>query len=278
MMHPLHRVVGRSIARAKTWARRGFDQQTGLLILCWHRFGRLGDGLSISPEQFVAQLDLLQSRRANILPLSLAVERLTSGNLPQRSVSLTFDDGYASVGEWAWPVLRERHLPATLFVVPGFFGEQMSFPWDQPSAETRLMRADDVRRVAGEGMDVQSHSLRHRWLPHGADTALLDDLITSKDLIASCIGRPVDGLAYPAGGWDGRVRRITRDAGYRYAVSVDRGVNPSRTQATHNLRRYVAPDTAAELDTVLDGGFGYLRTIERLMHRRSAAGLASLEW
>lgn len=52
--------------------------------------------------------------------------RTTNTPLPQNSVVITFDDGYASNFELAYPILRKYHLPATVFVTTGFLdGEDM---------------------------------------------------------------------------------------------------------------------------------------------------------
>jgi peptidoglycan/xylan/chitin deacetylase (PgdA/CDA1 family) len=69
--------------------------------------------------EFAAHLDLLRSV-FNVLPLAHAYERMRSKSLPARAVSITFDDGYANNFEVAAPLLRDRDLPATVFVAPGF--------------------------------------------------------------------------------------------------------------------------------------------------------------
>jgi len=55
----------------------------------------------------------------NALPLSEAVERLGSGSLPERSLCITFDDGYADNATVAAPILRQLGLTATFFVASG---------------------------------------------------------------------------------------------------------------------------------------------------------------
>jgi peptidoglycan/xylan/chitin deacetylase (PgdA/CDA1 family) len=91
----------------------------GLLILMYHSVGKpnlLGRALRVSAENFSAQLDYL-SRRFQVVSLESAVERLRRGEaLPENAVALTFDDGFQDTYEIAFPILRERRLPATVFV------------------------------------------------------------------------------------------------------------------------------------------------------------------
>lgn len=71
-----------------------------------------GLGMSISPRTFRKHLDYYQ-RHYNIVPM----RDVEHGKLPPRAAALTFDDGYASVGEHAAPALRERGMPATVYLI-----------------------------------------------------------------------------------------------------------------------------------------------------------------
>ncbi len=93
-----------------------------LTILLYHWV--LPEPDPISPTSFHAgmfgrQLDIIK-RFYRVLPLSEALERLERGNLRGRSVSITFDDGYANNCTVALPMLAERGLHATFFVTTGF--------------------------------------------------------------------------------------------------------------------------------------------------------------
>lgn len=89
----------------------------------------------------ISMADLVEAR-TNHLPL------------PENSVVLTFDDGYASNHELAYPILRKYHLPATIFVTTGFLdGEDML--WFQ--------RVDlALGRTQKEALEWKINGRRHR--------------------------------------------------------------------------------------------------------------------
>jgi peptidoglycan/xylan/chitin deacetylase (PgdA/CDA1 family) len=262
-MHRAHRAAGASIARLKR-AGGGFERRSGLTILGWHRFGDMDDGLTVSVGDFGAQLDTLVEYQANVLGLNDAVQGLCSGSLPPRAVALTFDDGYTSVAEKAWPILKARGLPATLYVVPGYMLPGATFPWDEPRRETSLLTASDIRQLHTDGMDIGSHSMMHRWLPTRNKHDLWQDLCESKMILEDLLSSRVEGFAYPTGGWNRRVRRLVAKAEYTYAVTVDRGVNSVKRPRLQSLRRTIVPNSATDLRIVLDGGYDYIRFVESL--------------
>jgi peptidoglycan/xylan/chitin deacetylase (PgdA/CDA1 family) len=97
-------------------------RNASLLIMIYHRVLPRPDPLlpgEPDAATFAAQMDLLAGN-FNVLPLREAARALRDGSLPPRAVCITFDDGYANNCEIAMPILRERKLPATVFVAPGF--------------------------------------------------------------------------------------------------------------------------------------------------------------
>jgi peptidoglycan/xylan/chitin deacetylase (PgdA/CDA1 family) len=200
-----------------------------------------------------------------VLPLADAVPGAATGALPERAIALTFDDGYASVLERAWPKLRERGWPATLFVVSGYLSGDRRFPWDADGTggdHGRLADADAVRVAARDGLDVGSHTMSHRWLPHLPPDELARELVESRRSIEELVDRPVGALAYPVGGWDRRVCEAARLAGYDVALTVDRGTNSPHTDRLA-LRRAFAPDNVADFELLMAGALTWLRPIDR---------------
>jgi peptidoglycan/xylan/chitin deacetylase (PgdA/CDA1 family) len=92
-----------------------------LLILCWHGIS-LDDehqwrpSLYISQQQFRARLKALHDGGYTVLSLDEGIARLERGELPPRSIAITFDDGFYDFAARAVPVLEEFGFPATVYL------------------------------------------------------------------------------------------------------------------------------------------------------------------
>jgi peptidoglycan/xylan/chitin deacetylase (PgdA/CDA1 family) len=126
-------------------------------------------------------------------------------------IGITFDDGNASDVEHALPALRERGLSATFFVVSGRLGSP------------HFLDMAGVRALAGAGMEIGCHGMRHRpW--RGLDRpALHEELVEARTLLEWATGRPVTRAACPFGSYDRRVLRTLRGCGYEQVYTSDRG-------------------------------------------------------
>lgn len=96
-------------------------RRSGVAILCYHGISLADEhewdpSLYMSPADFERRLEILKNRRYSVLPLATALERLARGNLPPRSVVITFDDGAYDFYSRAWPLLRAYRFPATVYL------------------------------------------------------------------------------------------------------------------------------------------------------------------
>lgn len=98
------------------------------LIVTYHRFTHSNKDVKTAARAFAEQLDYL-TRYYRVVPLSLIAERLINQQpLPANIVAITIDDGYSDAYEIAFPLLRRRNLPATMFVVTEFV-DQKKWLW-----------------------------------------------------------------------------------------------------------------------------------------------------
>ena len=126
------------------------------LILMYHRFRETADGISTSAHGFAEQLDYL-SEHYQIVPLSTLAGYLTSGGpIPPGLAVITIDDGYRDCYDVAFPILRERKIPATAFVVTDFV-DQATWLWTD---KVRYLTA----RASGSLLEatIEDHALRIR--------------------------------------------------------------------------------------------------------------------
>jgi peptidoglycan/xylan/chitin deacetylase (PgdA/CDA1 family) len=79
------------------------------------------DWCFLSAAEFARQIEFL-AENFELLSLSEAVERLQEGPLERPAAAITFDDGFRSVFDLAFPVLEKYRAPATVFLVSGLVG------------------------------------------------------------------------------------------------------------------------------------------------------------
>src|SRR5262245_40803690 len=106
LRHPVKAAVTR--VRSAAWLARSrgrAEEEGGLRILLYHRVADDRDPLALSPARFQAQMELLESTGYRAVDLLEALALLDAGELPPRTVALTFDDGFADVRDAALPVL-----------------------------------------------------------------------------------------------------------------------------------------------------------------------------
>lgn len=103
---------------------------TGASLLIYHRIGGgTSNELDLDVDAFRRQMDLLSEH--DVVSLDRALDRLEAGDVSP-SIVLTFDDGFDDVYENAWPLLRERTLPFTIYVATNYMGSTMQ--WEGATA------------------------------------------------------------------------------------------------------------------------------------------------
>ena len=186
-------------------------------IITYHSVDDSGSVISTHPARFEQHLDILMDRNVPVVALR---ELLDPGS--EGGVALTFDDGFVNFAELAWPMLRKRGLPATLFVATDWVGGENAWdPGDGRIPRLPLMGWPTLTQFAREGLDVQSHTCSHPRLPDLPDDAIVRELVESRAAIAERFGHESRVLAYPYGAYDSRVVAATRSAGYAYAVTTN---------------------------------------------------------
>jgi peptidoglycan/xylan/chitin deacetylase (PgdA/CDA1 family) len=207
-------------------------------ILTYHNLGEQAKGrLVLAASSFREQMRYLKTNGYRVVSLADFVEftRLNR-QLPQRSVVLTFDDGYHSFKDFAYPVLKELGFTATLFIYTDWVG-----------AGRAALNWNELREMAAAGFDIQAHTKTHADLrrAQGESEAqyarrMQAELEQPQELFTKNLGHRSQILAYPYGRWDEGLLPKVKEYGYIAAFSVRRQGNASfvRSLAGHRSQIY----------------------------------------
>jgi peptidoglycan/xylan/chitin deacetylase (PgdA/CDA1 family) len=134
----------------------------------------------------------------------------------RRQVAVTFDDGYHSVLENALPILRERRIPATLFVPTHHLGKSPGWITDHRhrDAAERILTADELRHMRDAGALIGSHGVTHRPLTQLSDREVVAELAESRRRLIEILGQDVSLFALPYGAGSDDIVRLAASAGY----------------------------------------------------------------
>ena len=222
----------------------------GAVAFIYHHFG-VADlpSTNIRLDQFESQLDHLAEAGYRVWSLGRVVAALRSGEaLPDRVVSLTADDAYRSVYQEAWPRLRQRGWPLTVFVPtdPVDDGVAAYMSWDQ------------MRELAAQGVEFANHSASHDHLLRRAGESgaqwrqrVRADLERAQRRLREELGPEALAspalLAYPYGEYSTELAELVRDMGYVGVGQQSGAIGPGADFGA--LPRFPVNERYGELDS-----------------------------
>lgn len=179
-------------------------------ILMYHSLDSSGSAISMEPKIFEEHMTGLTEAGYRVISLRQALaERDEQGDWPDKSVVVTFDDGFASIYEHALPVLQRFGFGASVYLIAGHvdgfndwgspvrgFGRQKILSWDQ------------VKEMAEYGIEIGAHTLTHADLSVLNSKALEREIIGSAEEISQRINEPVITFAYPYGNLSDEAKAI----------------------------------------------------------------------
>jgi peptidoglycan/xylan/chitin deacetylase (PgdA/CDA1 family) len=192
-------------------------------ILLYHRFGPVvSDSMTVTTAVFKSQLEYLREQGFTVIPLRQLVDYYHGKGPPPPpgSVVIVADDAHKSVYTEMLPLVKQYHIPVTLFIYPSAI-----------SNASYAMTWEELREVRKTGLfDLQSHTY---WHPNfkrekrrlsGAEYEKFVEmqLRKSKDRLEKELGVKIDMLAWPFGIYDEELVKRASDAGYTAAFTIER--------------------------------------------------------
>jgi len=224
--------------------------------------------LAVSPNDFAEQLAYLRDAGFNPVTAGTLSAILANGggDLPERPVVLTFDDGYGDFYSQALPLLTQHGFNGTVFQTTGWVGKE--------DGAKRMLNWRELTESEQAGIEIGAHTCTHPQLDQLPESVMREELYVSKTMLEDKLGLKVPGLAYPYGYSNANVRRVAREIGYDYAYSVSNAMATSaadtftiprltvrRTTSMDEFRKMVNGQDTMVLrrDRILTNGFTVVR-------------------
>jgi peptidoglycan/xylan/chitin deacetylase (PgdA/CDA1 family) len=210
-------------------SKPAIDQNAQVVILGYHRFVNnvKHPDTEITPAAFEAQMQELKNKGISVIPMQdFLAWRRSEKAIPPKSAIITFDDGWKSQHEVAWPIMKKFNYPFTLFIYtegikPGHFSGGESMSWEQ------------LAEMRDAGVDIQGHTATHSDLrkpydkvakkklnPQEYEEWLQKEIVGSKQMIEQKLGVKVNCFAVPYGFHNDHIRDIVLKAGYEALFTV----------------------------------------------------------
>jgi len=235
-------LIKKSLKKTVLKVRGKFRKQSrkkegGCRILMYHSIGDPADhrlATRVRLEDFTRQMEDIKRSGYSIMTISEVMDYLADLQ-NNKSIAITFDDGYKDNFTYAAGVLSDFNIKATFFITISLIEAKTPKKWGDGNYR-KYMDWEDVINLSKMGHEIGSHMMHHLDLRKIDNAQLLKELLSSKQEIEKRIKKPVKALSYPYGGVNKKVIETAKKVGYISGCSSLRGGNDS-SQNPYLLRR-----------------------------------------
>ena len=211
-------------------------------VLLYHHISKNSRNyITVTPETFEDQIRFLMENGYHAVTIQQMIDYVYhGGTLPDKPVCITFDDGYLSNYEYAYPILQKYGMTATVYAIGSSVGHDRFYGDTLFEMTPHFSFAQAREMIASGVMDVQSHTynmhqsalfekgdkVRETIVPLEGESdeayaqVLLSDIEQYNDLAKQELGRPFTSLAYPQGKYTTLTEILVHEAGIPVTMST----------------------------------------------------------
>ena len=192
-------------------------------VLCYHNIATQNEKANypeesdwtITTDNFKEHLDYLKNNNYKTLTMDEFYNwKIGNLNLPYKSVLITFDDGFLSNYEYAFKLLKEYNMNATVFVVGSFIDNSTTNEWNG-NIKT-YMTKDILENLKNEypNIEIYSHSynLHYQGAINQNKDVLMQDIENFNNFYPN-----TDILCYPFGQYNDNIEDCLKESNYKMA-------------------------------------------------------------
>jgi peptidoglycan/xylan/chitin deacetylase (PgdA/CDA1 family) len=216
-------------------------------ILMYHSIGEANNArekrLQCSVRNFSLQMRYLSNFGYRVTGLDTLVNSMKSGtDLPEKTIVITFDDGFRDTYRYAFPILKKYNFPATVFIVSDLVNDTNKWMIEESYSAKELMTWEEIKEMSENGITIGAHTSTHPKLTALQFENAVGEIIWCKDKIEKNLGSSVKFFAYPYGDFNEQIKKAVEEAGYTAACSVRPGFNTGEIEL-YSLRRIAVHGT-----------------------------------
>ncbi|RYD06382.1 hypothetical protein N752_04260 [Desulforamulus aquiferis] len=186
-------------------------------VFMYHEIGHGPNNLYVPEDEFELQMRMLSENSYKTATVSQIPDILAGrlGDEDDRWVLLTFDDGYVSFYEKAFPILKKYNLKGTVFIITDMVDTPNHMTWRQ------------LESIQSDGIEIASHTKTHPYLTSLTKENQEIEILNSKRKLEQILNNRVISFSYPYGSYNQEVKERVKHAGYSTAVTVVPGIASS---------------------------------------------------
>jgi peptidoglycan/xylan/chitin deacetylase (PgdA/CDA1 family) len=217
---------------------RSFDKYTlihdnrGVPVLYYHSINNtVKNELTTTPEKLRTELEYIKDQGYVTITIDeLKNYILNNSPIPEKSIVITFDDGYMDNYNNAFPILKEFDMVATIFSI----GSELDGSY--------YLSKEAIKEMSDYGIDIESHTVHHVKLDEMTYDQQLKELQDSKKILESITGKEVSSIAYPFGNFNEDSIKAAKAAGYTLGFTTNRGLSDMDDNPLKLDRIYVSSE------------------------------------
>lgn len=142
------------------------------------------------------------------------------GELKDKSVLITFDDGYAHLHTYLPQFMKKFDIKPLIFIPTKQIGKSNNWDYSHVFQNCPHMDSDMIKELSASGVDFGSHSHTHCDLTALTINQLKKELSRSKEILENLIDQEINSISYPFGRFNKNIISQVRDTGFRYGFSM----------------------------------------------------------
>lgn len=209
------------------------NNDKGIPILMYHSIdkeidpvtGKLNE-LRVPKEVFREQMKYLKENGYITLTMSEVYDFFqNSKGVPEKSIVITFDDGYLDNYTNAYPILKEFGFNATVFIISGLVDKDKAY-----------MTSEQLKEMELNGIEMQAHTANHPQLSTLDYENQMREIKDSKIFLENLLNKKIEYIAYPYGNYNENTLKIVKELEFKAAYLAD-GPWAYKTDGVYLYRR-----------------------------------------